>query len=322
MTAPDVLVFVEHHDEHPTRGSLGLLAKAAEVGGNVTAVIAGDGVAPVAAVVARHGAERVIVLDDPRLAEPLPQPRVDALAALVRERGHDTVLFAASILSADVAAGLAARLDAGLNWQLTDLSLRDGELIGVQPALTDTVLCEVGWTSQTRIGLFRSGAFEPVESGTAGPIQTVAPELGEAAMRTRVVAREPARDDSPLTGADVVVAGGRGVGSPEGFRPLEDLAAVLGGAVGATRAAVDAGWYAYAAQIGQTGKTVAPSLYIAAGISGAIQHTVGMQGSKTVVAINSDANAPIFRYADVAAIGDASAILPELTALIRARAGA
>ncbi len=253
----------------------------------------------------------------------MPQPRVDVLAALVRDGGFDTVVFASTVLSADVAAGLAARLDAGLNWDLTDLVEQDGKLVGKRPALGDSVYVDVGWSSEPRLALIRSGTFEPAESGGSAEVVKVEPRLEDFSLAATML--EQAHEDSEgpsIEDADIIVAGGRGLGGPENFALVEELAKALGGAVAATRAVVDAGWYPYAAQVGQTGKTVAPKLYIACGISGAIQHKVGMQGSGLIVAINKDPNAPIFEYADLGVVGDLHEILPKLTKLVRARKAA
>ena len=314
------LVFVEHHDDEPLRAALGVLSRASQLGDEVTALVCGSGVGSLAASVGRHGAARVLVADDPALEAPLPQPRVDVLARLVAERGYDTILFAATVLTADVAAGLAARLGAGLNWDLVDVARRDGELVGKRPALGDSVLVDVGWKGELRIALIRSGTFDPVESGGEPDVEEVPVELEEWSSGTRMLEQAHEEQTGPsIEDADVVVAGGRGLGSAEKFSLLEDLAKALGGAVAATRAVVDAGWYPYATQVGQTGRTVSPKLYIACGISGAIQHKVGMQGSGTVVAINKDPNAPIFEYSDVAVVGDLHEIVPRLAELVRAR---
>ena len=314
------LVFLEDHEGELVKGSLGVLSKAAELDGEVTAVVAGSGVKELATQAGRYGAGTVYVADDPALAAPLPQPRVDVLAGLVGAHGFDTVLFASSVLSADVAAGLAARLGAGLNWDLVDLELRDGALVGKRPALQDSVHVDVGWKGAPRLALVRSGTFEPVEAGGESTVEDVAVELEDFSTRAVMVERAHAESEGPsIEEADVIVAGGRGLGEPEKFALLEELAAALGGAVAATRAVVDAGWYPYATQVGQTGKTVAPKLYVACGISGAIQHKVGMQASGTIVAINKDPNAPIFEYADVGVVGDLHEIVPKLTELVKAR---
>jgi electron transfer flavoprotein alpha subunit len=318
-----LLVFLEHHEGTLQKDSLGVLAKAASLGGEVEAVLLGAGVEGFAADAGRYGASRVHVMDDALLSAPLPQPRVDALETLVGEKGFDAVLFAATVLSADVAAGLAARLDAGLNWDLIDLALEDGKLVGKRPALGDSVYVDVGWTSEPRLALIRSGTFEPAESGGQAEVETFESRLQDFSLAATMLEQAHEESEGPsIEDADVVVAGGRGLGSPEGFQLVEELAKALGGAVAATRAVVDAGWYPYAAQVGQTGKTVSPKLYIACGISGAIQHKVGMQSSSVIVAINKDPNAPIFEYADLGVVGDLNEIVPKLTELVRQRKAA
>ena len=315
------LVFVEHHDGALTPGSLGVLAKAAALGGPVGAVLAGGpGVKELAGDAARHGAAVVHVAEDAVLDPPLPQPRVDVLDSVVAAGGYDTVLFSNSVLAGDVAAGLAARLDAGINWDLVDVVERDGRLVGVQPALGDSLLVDVGWRSDVRVGLFRAGSCEPAETGGEPTVDDVAVVLRDHSGAAQVVAQTHAVSEGPsLEDADVIVAGGIGLGDAEHFALAEDLAALLGGAVGATRAVVYKGWYPHSAQVGQTGKTVTPKLYVALGISGAVQHKVGMQGSKTIVAINKDPNAPIFEFSDLAVVGDLHVIVPELIARLRAR---
>jgi electron transfer flavoprotein alpha subunit len=314
------LVFLEHHAGELQKSSLGVLSKAAQLGDEVAAVIVGSGVEGVASEAGKFGAGTVYVADDERLAAPLPQPRVDVLAKLVQEKGIENVLFAQSILTADVAAALAARLDAGLNWQLVDLTAEDGGLVGKQSALGDSVLVDVGWRSTPRLALFRAGAFDPAEQGGTANVEKIEVELQDYSLAAEMLEQAHEESTGPsIEDADVIVAGGRGLGGPEGFGLVEELAKALGGAVGATRAVVDAGWYPYSSQVGQTGKTVSPTLYVACGISGAIQHKVGMQASRVIVAINKDANAPIFEFADLGVVGDLHQIVPKLTELVRAR---
>ena len=314
------LVFLEHHGNELLKPSLGVLSKAGTLDQDVTGVVLGSGVRELAADAGKFGAAKVVVADRPELEAPLPQPRIDALAGLVRERGFDTVLFAASVLSADIASGLSARLGAGLNWDLTDLAQRDGTLIGKRPALGDSVYVDVGWKDEPRLGLIRSGTFDPQTTGGQAELEEFEPEFEEHSLRATMVEQAHAETEGPsIEDADVIVAGGRGLGAPENFKLVEELAQALGGAVAATRAVVDAGWYPYATQVGQTGKTVSPKLYVACGISGAIQHKVGMQGSGAVVAINKDPNAPIFEYCDLGIVGDLNDVVPKLTELVRAR---
>jgi electron transfer flavoprotein alpha subunit len=314
-----VLVFLEHHGNELQKGSLGVLSKAASLGvGDVAAVLVGGGVRALASEAGTFGAAKVHVFEDDALEPPTPQPRVDVLAQVVADGGYDTVFFANSVLAADVAAGLSARLDAGLNWDLVDI---DGDFAAKRPALQDSVYVEVGWRSTPRLALFRAGSFDPTATGGGEPqVEDVAVELAAHSQAARVTSQEQEQASGPsIEDADVIVAGGRGLGSPENFTLAEELARALGGAVGATRAVVDAGWYPYAAQIGQTGKVVSPKLYVALGISGAIQHKVGMQSSNVIVAINKDPNAPIFEFSDLGVVGDVHEIVPRLTELVRQR---
>jgi electron transfer flavoprotein alpha subunit len=313
------LVFLEHNDGALEKGALGVLSKAAALG-EVHGVVLGEGATELASGAGVYGASKAYASDAPELASPLPQPRVDALATVVEQTGADAVLFGASVLASDVASALAARLDAGLNWDLSDLSVDGDELVGKRAALGDTVVVDVGWKGGPRLALVRAGAFDPVESGGSVEVESFEPTFSDFSTLATLVEQTQEESSGPsIEDADIIVAGGRGLGSPEGFTMLEELAAALGGAVGATRAVVDAGWYPYSTQVGQTGKSVAPKLYIACGISGAIQHKVGMQGSGTIVAINKDPNAPIFDFCDIGVVGDLHQIVPKLTELVRAR---
>jgi electron transfer flavoprotein alpha subunit len=316
------LVFLEHHDSSIQRGALGVLAKAAQIDPDTAGVIVGSGVREVAADAGRYGAKRVFVADDAALEAPLPQPRVDVISRLVRDQGFDTVLFGASVLASDVAGGLAARLDAGLNWDLNDLE-RDGDtLVGKRSALGDSVIVDVGWSSEPRIALIRAGSFDPAESGGEASVEEIPVELEDFSSKAEMVEQAHEEQSGPsIEEADILVTGGRGLGAPEKFSILEELAAALGGAVASTRAVVDSGWYPYPTQVGQTGKVVSPKLYIGAGVSGAIQHKVGMQTSQTIVAINKDPNAPIFEFSDLGIIGDLNDIVPKLTELVKERKG-
>ena len=315
-----VLVCLESHGNELQKGSLGVLAKAASLGGDVAAVVAGEGARALAAEAGKFGAAKVWICEDAEVAQPVPQPRVDVLAQVLEEGGYDTVLFANSVLAADVAAGLAARLDAGLNWDLVDLT---SDLVGKRPALQDSIFVDVGWKSTPRLALFRAGSFDvAATAGGDAEIVDVGVDFAGHSQGARVVGQELEDSSGPsIEDADVIVAGGRGLGAPENFSLAEELARALGGAVGATRAVVDAGWYPYSAQIGQTGKVVSPKLYVALGISGAIQHKVGMQSSNVIVSINKDANAPIFEFSDLGVVGDVHEIVPKLTELVKQRKG-
>jgi electron transfer flavoprotein alpha subunit len=316
------LVFLEHHEGQIQKGSLGVLSRAAQLGGEVAGVLAGRDVHGLAEQAGRFGAKTVFVADDPRLEAPLPQPRVDVLARLAAAEGYENLLLAQSVLAADVAGGLAARLEAGVNWDLAAIEERDGQLVGKRAALADSVYVEVGWKGTPRIAIVRSGTYDPAESDGTPDVRDAPVELEDFSTQATMLEQANAEQTGPsIEDADVIVAGGRGLGAPEGFALAEELARALGGAVGATRAVVDAGWYPYASQVGQTGKTVAPKLYVALGISGAIQHKVGMQSSGTIVSINKDANAPIFEFSDLGVVGDLHSIVPKLAELVRQRRG-
>jgi electron transfer flavoprotein alpha subunit len=319
------LVFLEHNGSDLLKGPLGVLGMAAALSeGEVAAVLVGDdAITGLVPDVGKFGATKLYLAGGDGLGAPLPQPRVDVLERIVEEHGYDTVLFSNSVLASDVAAGLAARLDVGLNWDLVDLGEQDGALIGKRLIFQDSVQVEVGWRSPRRIALFRPGAFQPVTGSDDSPeVERITVELHEHSGRATLESHTQASSEGPsFDDAQVIVAGGMGLGRPENFSLAEGLAAALGGVVGATRAAVYAGWYPRSAQIGQTGRTVSPDLYIALGISGAVQHKVGMQSSRTIVAINKDPNAPIFEVSDLAVVGDVTEIVPKLTELLRQRTG-
>src|SRR4051794_3732060 len=317
---PATIVFVDHFEGEFNPNSLGLLARASQ-SGDVTAFVAGSGIDDGwAAGLGAYGATRVLVADDAAFTG-LPQPVVDALEPHAREA--DQVLFGAGVVSADVAAGLAARLGSGINCETTDFALTGDGLVAVRPALGDTIMVESGFAGGPAIVLARANAFpaDPVGDGTA-EVERVTPEVQDWSKAARMVGREEAETGGVDIGeADVLVAFGRGIGGPENIPVVESLAKALGGTVAATRAVVDAGWCSYSLQVGQTGKTVSPKLYVAAGVSGAIQHKVGMMNSGVIVAINKDANAPIFEFADLGVVGDALTVVPKLTEAIAARRG-
>ena len=230
------------------------------------------------------------------------------------------MLFGAGVVSADVAAGLAARIGSGIACETTEIALADGGVVATRPALGDTVMVESGFRG-TGIVLARANAFPVNESpsGTA-PVERVAVEVKPWSQAAKPAGREEAEAAGvDITEADILVAVGRGMGGPENVPLVEELAKAIGGEVAATRAVVDAGWVPYSMQVGQTGKTVSPKLYIACGVSGAIQHKVGMANAGTIVAINKDPNAPIHEFADVSVIGDALTIIPKLTEALRNR---
>ena len=315
------LVYLEHYHGELEKGGLGVLGKAASLG-DAAGVVLGEGAAEVAAAAGAFGAAKVYACDAPELATPLPQARVDALATLVEQSSPDAVLFGASVLSADVASGLAARLGAGLNWDLIDLAERDGELVGTRPALGDTVIVEVGWTAGPRLGLIRSGALDPVESGGTAEVETFETSFSDFSTLATLVEQTQEESSGPsIEDADIIVAGGRGLGEQEKLQMVRDLADALGGVPGVSMPLVSEGWAPYSMQVGQTGTVVRPRLYVACGISGQMQHKIGMERSGTIVAINTDEQAPIFRFCDLAVVADLNDVLPALTTLVNERKG-
>ena len=324
----DLLVFCEQREGSVLPGSLGLLGAASRLAGELgvgcDAVVCGSGLDHAAlAALGGHGARSVVVCDDPALAQALAQPIVDALAGVVDARAYGTVLFAGSVLAADSAAALAARLGAGVIVDAVELHVRDGRLVTLRPGLGDSVFAHCALRGGRGCVIMRAGTFAPGEGGgAAAPVEQVVASVQQWSAAARIVGHEAADTGGvDITQAEILVGGGRGLGGADKFALCEELAKALGGEVAATRAVVDAGWYPYSAQVGQTGKTVSPKLYLAVGISGAIQHKVGMAGSDLIVAINKDAHAPIFDYADLGVVGDLNVVVPRLTALIRERAG-
>ena len=292
--------------------SLELLAKAVQLDGQVEAVALGPGANAAAADLGRHGAAKVHAADDQVFAEYLAEPATDTMEALVKEGSPELILFGFTSDSREVAGRLAARLGVGVISNALDISADGGSYVARVPYFGGAKIASYRALQRPVIVLLRPKSFEPVE--------TVSPVVGPSSRRARIAERVlEAGEQVKLEEATVIVSGGRGMGGPENFPLLEQLATALGGAVGASRAVVDAGWVPYSMQIGQTGRTVRPSLYIACGISGAMQHTVGMKSSKMIVAINKDADAPILRMADLGVVGDALKIVPKLTEAVKAK---
>ncbi len=244
------------------------------------------------------------------------------MAKVIAENGISYALFGGGLLGFEIGAGLTARLNAGVTMEVTEVKVQDGKLVAERPILQDSEIADVGYVSEPGIIISRLNAFDAKESGGTAEVVDVEVELSAWSTKATMVQRGEQRGaDVNIEDADILVGGGRGLGAKEGFELAEELAESMGGAVAATRAVVDAGWYPYAAQIGQTGKTVAPKLYLAAGVSGAIQHKVGMQNSENILAINKDPNAPIFEFSDLGVVGDLHKIVPKLTEAIKAKKG-
>jgi electron transfer flavoprotein alpha subunit len=325
----DVLTYVLHNEGALNKNSLGAVsegaARAQEIGGECHAVVVGgdDLTDELCASVGGYGATKVFRAKG---AEGLAQPVIDVMAKVIDEHGHSYALFGGGLLGFEIGAGLAARKNAGVTMEVVNVRAEDGKLVAERPILQDSKLSVSRYQGDLGIIIGRINAFEALSrDGGSAEVVDVEIEYSPWSNKAKMVTRGEQRGaDVDIEGADILVAGGRGLGKAEGFELAEELAKAFGGntAVAATRAVVDAGWYPYAAQIGQTGKTVAPKLYLAAGISGAIQHKVGMQSSENIVAINKDANAPIFEFSDLGVVGDLNKILPKLAEAIKAKKGA
>ncbi|MEA2284667.1 MAG: electron transfer flavoprotein alpha subunit [Solirubrobacteraceae bacterium] len=321
----DILVYALHYEGEFNKNSLGAVSEgarlAAELGGEChVLVLGGEGLSDeLCGSLGGFGAAKVFRAKGP---EGLAQPVIDAMAQVMDAGGHRYALFGGGLLGFEIGAGLAARLNAGVTMEVTAVNVDGGELVAERPILGDSSISTSRYRERGII-ISRLNAFEARAGGDgSATVEDVDVELSPWSTRATMVTRGEQRGaDVNIEDADVLVAGGRGLGKKEGFEALQELASALGGAVAATRAVVDAGWYPYAAQIGQTGKTVAPKLYLAAGISGAIQHKVGMQSSENIVAINKDGNAPIFEFSDLGIVGDLNKIVPKLTEAVKARKG-
>jgi electron transfer flavoprotein alpha subunit len=323
----DVLTYVLHNEGAFNKNSLGAVsegaARAAEIGGECHAVVVGgdDLTDELCQSVGAHGATKIFRAKGP---EGLAQPVVDVMAKVIDDNGHGYALFGGGLLGFEIGAGLAARKQAGVTMEVIAIKAVDGKLVAERPILGDSKISDSHYQGDLGIIIGRINAFETKESDGTAEVVDVDIEYSPWSTQAKMKQRGEQRGaDVDIEGADILVAGGRGLGKAEGFELAESLAGAFGGnsAVAATRAVVDAGWYPYAAQIGQTGKTVSPKLYLAAGISGAIQHKVGMQSSENIVAINKDANAPIFEFADLGIVGDLNKIMPKLTDAIKAKKG-
>ncbi len=317
-----ILVFVEQRDGQVravSREALGEAVRlAAALGGPVVGVCpaAAD---PGLAALGEAGADRVLLAAHPDFALYDPAGYAAAVAAAARELKPAAVLFAASTMGRDLAPRVAARLGAGLATECTALAVEGGRLVASRPVFAGKAIQRVAFPQAPALASLRPKAFEPVaQPGRAAAVEPLAVDFDAAAPRARVRrVTAAAAGKVDLTEAEVIVSGGRGLKGPEHFPVVEALAAALGGSVGASRPVVDAGWRPHAEQVGQTGKTVSPRLYVAVGISGAIQHLAGMMSSRCIVAVNKDPEAPIFKVADYGIVGDLFEVVPALTEAVK-----
>ncbi len=313
-----IWVLIELEGETAARSSLEILGKAAKLG-RAEAIVLGAAATTVAPTLGEYGAEKVYVHADAAYDTYLTLPVVETLSALLKERQPDLLLLATTYDQRDIAARLNVRNNLGLITDATDLSFEGDQLTVTVPWGGETVVTATHPQAGTGIVLTRPKAFSVERyEGRQAEVEQLNVSISAASQSIKVLETiEVASEGPALEEASVIVSGGRGLGKAENYHLVEELAKALNGAPGATRAIVDAGWLPYSYQVGQTGKTVKPTLYIAAGISGAIQHLSGMKGSKYIVAINKDEHAPIFSIADFGVVGDALTILPKLTDVVK-----
>jgi len=309
----EILVLVDHLDGAVRKPTLELLTLARRLG-EPSAVFLGQGADAATETLGRYGAHKIYVVDAPEVARRLVTPAVDALTQIAESTGAAAILLPSSLDGKETAARVAVRLDSGLITDAVDVTAGEGGPVTEQSAFAATYQVTAHITRGVPVITVKPNAAAPQPAPVTPAVEKWDVTFGPATAAATVLSRTPrTRSDRPeLTEADIVVSGGRGVNGAENFAVVERVADALGAAVGASRAAVDAGWYPHSHQVGQTGTQVSPQLYLAAGISGAIQHRAGMQTSKTIVAVNKDADAPIFDLADYGVVGDLFQVLPQL----------
>ncbi len=293
-----------------------------ELGGKMTAVVIGKNVSSIAPGLGAYGAARVVAVEDDRLELYSTTAYSKVFSDLAAKEGAGAIFFPASQMGKDLAPRVSARLGAALAPDCTAIRTEGADIIATRPVYAGKALAEVKVTTPVKIFSLRPNVFTATAAdGAQAAVETVNPELGEGDFTAKVTSVKVSEGRPDVTEAGIVVSGGRGLKAPENFKLIEDLADVLGAAVGASRAVVDAGWRPHDEQVGQTGKTVSPSLYIACAISGAVQHLAGMSSSKYIVAVNKDKDAPIFQVADYGIVGDVFDVLPALTGELKKTLG-
>ncbi len=317
-----ITTFAEHRDGEPRRPALETLSQARRLvdaaGGQVQVVFVGPRSDETIATLASYGADRVHVFGAAELGRYATEPYARAVAQVVESTGSDTVLIPFSAMGKDLAPRVAARLDAGLASDCVGVELVDGELEVRRAMYSGKVYATLRWEGTPRLATLRANVFPLGTPDDSRQVEIVEAEVGTGSRAQATGFEETTGGTKELTEAQTIVSGGRGLKGPEHFHLVEELAAAFDAAVGASRAVVDAGWVDHQMQVGQTGKTVSPTLYLACGISGAIQHLAGMSSSKVIVAINKDADAPIFKVANYGILGDAFEVMPRLTEAAKA----
>lgn len=289
-----------------------------KAGGEAIAIVAGDKIAAIAPALGKYGASRVKIVEDARLASYAPSAYAALIAEVAKAEQVTAVFIPATAMGKDLAPRVAVKLQAGLAADCTGMTVEGGDIMATRPVYAGKALLDVRITSPQKVFSLRPNVFAAGSGdGSDAPVEPATVALDDSHFVTVVKEFTKAAGKLDVAEADIIVSGGRGMRAPENFKIIEELADVLGAAVGASRAVVDAGWRPHSEQVGQTGKTVSPSLYVAVGISGAIQHLAGMSSSKYIVAINKDKDAPIFQVADYGITGDAFEIVPALTAEVK-----
>ena len=320
-----ILAFAEQRDNQLKKSSFETIQAAKKIsdqlGGKFTVLLVGNDVEGLAPELGKYGAERILVVDSPQLAQHSNTAYAKAIAEVAAKEEVTAVFLSASQMGKDLAPRVAVKLNAGLASDCVALKIEGDQVIATRPVYAGKALLDVRVTSPIKVFTLRPNVFtaNPLEGAAQVEqvkIDFVDNDFGSVVREMKVAAGRP-----DVTEADIVVSGGRGMKGPENFHLIEELADVLGGGVGASRAVVDAGWRPHDEQVGQTGKTVSPTLYIACGISGAIQHLAGMSSSKYIVAINKDKDAPIFQMADYGIVGDVFEVVPALTEELRKALG-
>ena len=295
-----------------------------DLGGQLSAIVLGENVSGLAEQAIQYGADNALVADDATLKSFRLEAYAGVITKLAQEQEPAALIMGASNSGLELSAYVAAKLGTGLAPDCTDVAIDDGKVVATRPALIGNVIAKVTFgEARPQMVTLRRRVFPvpEIDASRSGDITNLDPVMAEDDIATKVEGFEIAAGEVSLTDAKIIVSGGRGVGGPEGFAPVKALAEAMGGAMGASRAAVDAGWIPYAHQVGQTGKTVQPDLYVACGISGAIQHLAGMKTSKLIVVINKDPDAPIFKYAHYGIVGDLFQYAPALTEEFKQRLG-
>jgi electron transfer flavoprotein alpha subunit len=311
-----ILVYIEQRENKVKKSSLEALSAAKDLSGKlsaeVVALIIGGDVTSSAGELAKYGAGKILSAQDPKLEKYSSSAYSKVIAEAVKKENADLVIISATSLGKDLAPRIAAKAEAGLCVDCTSINVDSAEIIATRPVYAGKALIDVKTKSNIKVYSLRPNVFPVKETGGIGTVEEFKPELTEPDFIAFVKEIALTSGKKDVAEADIIVTGGRGMKGPEHFNLIEELADLLGAAVGATRSVVDAGWRPHSEQVGQTGKTVSPTLYIACGVSGAIQHLAGMSSSKYIVAVNKDKDAPIFQYSDYGIVGDVFEILPEL----------